>query len=98
MRYRFSTKKLERLYLEGAGTKKYPSEVVETFYEVMAIIEAAPDDRDFYALKFLHYEKLKGKRKHQRSMALGTQFRLVLQRLEDEKGTYLLIESIEDYH
>ncbi len=98
MRFRFSKNQLEKMYQKGVGAKKYSSQVVDAFFEVMAIIEAAPDERDFYALKHLHYEKLKGKRKNQRSLALGSQFRLVLQRLEDEKGTYLLIEDIEDYH
>jgi proteic killer suppression protein len=45
----------------------------------MQYIRAASDERDFYALKSLHYEKLHGKRSHQRSMRLNDQFRLILQ-------------------
>ena len=98
MRFHFSNRKLEQLYTTEAGAKRYPASVVDAFFEVMAVIEAAVDDRDLRALKSLHYEKLGGKRKHQRSLKLGKQLRLVVQLLEDEKGTYLLIEAIEDYH
>lgn len=98
VRFRFANRKLEQLYTAEAGAAKYPPHVLDAFFEVMEVIRAAPDERDLYVLKSLRYEKLKGKRKHQRSLRLGSQYRLVVQRLEDEAGLYLLIEAIEDYH
>ena len=98
MRFRFKSKKIEALYTEEKGTHKYPSAVVDAFFEVMDVIKAAVDERDLYALKSLHYEKLKGKRSHQHSMRLGRQFRLIIERQRDERGRYLLIIDIEDYH
>jgi proteic killer suppression protein len=50
------------LYYEEKGAHKYPAEVVDAFFEKMSIIEAAIDLRDLYALKSLHFEKLKGTR------------------------------------
>lgn len=63
----------------------------------MQWIRAAPDERDFYRMKSLHYEKLKGKRSHQRSMRLNDQYRLILE-IEEIKGRTLVVISIEDYH
>jgi len=56
------------------------------------------DEREFYALKSLHFEKLKGDRAHQRSMRLNSQWRLILEFEEDSDGKIAVIVSIEDYH
>jgi proteic killer suppression protein len=98
LRFQFKTKRLETLYTQEKGAHKYPAGVIDAFFDVMAIIDGAQDERDLYALKGLRYEKLKGKRKEQHSIRLNDQFRLVVQRKEDEKGRHLLIIGIEDYH
>jgi proteic killer suppression protein len=98
LRFSFRTRSLEELYTEEKDAHKYPAGVVDAFFEVMSIIEAAVDERDLYAFKSLHYEKLKGSRSHQRSLRLNNQFRLVVEREEDDKGRYLLIIDLEDYH
>jgi proteic killer suppression protein len=64
----------------------------------MAIIEAAVDIRDFYNLKSLHFEKLKGDRREEHSMRLNKQYRLTMRLEKEETGTSLLILDIEDYH
>ena len=38
-----------------------------------------PDERDFYALKSLHFEKLQGDRAHERSMRINKQWRLIVE-------------------
>lgn len=98
MRFRFKTRKLEALYTEEKGAHRYPASVVDAFFEVMSIIDAAVDERDLYTLKGLRYEKLKGSRQSQHSLRLNDQFRLIVERQEDEQGRYLLIVNIEDYH
>jgi toxin HigB-1 len=98
LRFFFANKKLERLYTEEKGAHKYPPTVIDAFFEVMSVIESALDERDLYALKSLHYEKLKGNRSHQRSIRLDRQFRLILERARDEMGKYFWIIQIEDYH
>jgi len=98
LRFRFKSKRIEALYTEEKGAHKYPPAVVEAFFEVMDVIRAALDERDLYALKSLHYEKLRGDRSHQHSIRLGSQFRLIVEREKDEQGRYLLIIDIKDYH
>ena len=98
LRFRFKKKRLEELYYEEEGAQKYPPEVVEAFFHVMTVIEAAVDIREFYSLKSLHFEKLKGKRKDDHSMRLNKQYRLTMKIEKDEKGSTLLIIDIKDYH
>jgi len=99
LRFYFKKKKLEALYTEEKDAHKYPG-VVDDFFEVMAIIDAAVDERDLYAQKGLRFEKLKGKREKQgqRSLRLNDQWRLIVTVDEDEQGNYLTIIDIEDYH
>ena len=99
VRFYFQTKKLEALYTEEKNAHKYPG-VVDDFFEVMAIIDAAVDERDLYAQKGLRFEKLQGKRgqEGQRSLRLNAQWRLIVTLAEDEQGNYLTIIDIEDYH
>ncbi len=99
LRFIFKKKKLEALYTEEKDAHKYPG-VVDDFFEVMAIIDAAVDERDLYAQKGLRFEKLQGKRGKagQRSLRLNNQWRLILTVDKDEQGNYLTIIDIEDYH
>ncbi len=98
MRFHFENKKLEELYTSEAGAKKYPAAVVDAFFEVMAVIDAATDERDLYALKSLHFEALKGARAGERSLRLNKQFRLIVRVERDEEGGLVVVIKIEDYH
>jgi len=97
LRFRFKNKKLAALYTEEKGAHKYGTAVVDAFFEVMAVIEAASDERDLYKLKSLHYEKLKGKLQHLHSLRLTGQFRLIVEREKDEQGRLLLIINIDSH-
>jgi len=99
VRFRFKDKKLEALYTEEKNAHKYPN-VVDDFFEVMAIIAAALSERDLYANKGLRFEKPVGQRgkQGQRSLRLNKQWRLIVTLEEDEEGFYLQILGIEDYH
>ncbi len=99
MRFRFKDKKLEALYTEEKNAHKYPN-VVDDFFEVMAIIAAALSERDLYANKGLRFEKLVGQRgkQGQRSLRLNKQWRLIVTLEEDAESFYLQILGIEDYH
>lgn len=100
MDFVFRTTKLEKLYSEEKGAHHFPPGVINSFFEIMSIIEAAEDERIFYSLKSLHYEKLhnyKGYSKA-RSMRLNSQFRLILEVRDDEDGKYVFIIDIVDYH
>ena len=98
MRTRHADRKLDRLECDGDCGVGFSAEIVTMYRKRMQFIRAAADERDYYALKSLHYEKLKGKRKHQRSMRLNKHFRLVLEIHDDPDGKTVVIISIEDYH
>lgn len=98
MRFRFATKKLEALYTAEAGAKKYPAAVVDAFFEVMAAIDAAVDERDLYGLKGLRFEALKGDRAGQHSLRLNKQFRLIVTIERDPAGNVMVVVEIDDYH
>jgi proteic killer suppression protein len=98
LRFRFKTRKLEALYTEEKGARRFPPGVVDAFFEAMAIIDSAVDERDLYAFKGLRFEKLGGNRKGQHSIRLNRQFRLILAFERDSEGKLLLVIDIEDYH
>jgi len=81
-----------------AGDAGWPPGVVKAYRKRVAMIRAADDERVFYGLKSLHYEKLKGDRKHQRSMKLNDQWRLILEIDGDGPNRVVWIVAIEDYH
>ena len=97
MEVRHADRKLERLETDGGYDAGFDRAIVKAYRKRMQMIRAATDERDFYGLKSLHYEKLKGNRKHQRSMRLNDQFRLIIE-LEEANGKRVVVISIEDYH
>jgi proteic killer suppression protein len=98
MRLRHADRKLQRLEVDLSYTAGFNAQAIRGFRKVMGWIRSAEDERDFYALKGLHYEKLKGSRSHQRSMRLNDQFRLVLEVQDSSEGKVIVVVSIEDYH
>jgi toxin HigB-1 len=73
-------------------------EVVRGFRKLIQIIGAACDERDFYALKSLHFEKLEGDRAHERSMRINKQWRLIVELKGEFPHKWVLVKAIEDYH
>ena len=98
MRFEFKDKDLFLLYTEEKNAHRYPPGVLDSLFEVMAIIASASSEMDIWAFKSLHYEKLSGSRKGQVSLRLNNQFRLILQIEKDEKGQWIWIIEIVDYH
>jgi len=87
---------LEAVEAQKAGTGLGPG-IDKVFRKRMKVIRAAVDERDFYNLKSLHFEKLKD-RGDDRSIMLNDQWRLIL-RLEGEAPKkVVVIRGIEDYH
>jgi proteic killer suppression protein len=85
---------------ESTGNLEQP--IVKAFRKRMQQIRAAPDERDFYKLKSLRFEKLEGKRKHQHSMRLNDQYRLIVELIKKnpsaQSSKVIKIVGIEDYH
>ncbi|HET8629887.1 MAG TPA: type II toxin-antitoxin system RelE/ParE family toxin [Thermomicrobiales bacterium] len=94
----FGTDELDRLETDSAFSMGLPEGVVSAYRKRLQIIRSAPDERDFYALKSLRYEKLKGRRQHQRSMRLNARYRLIVELDGSRDDRRVTIVGIEDYH
>jgi toxin HigB-1 len=94
----YADKKLEKLATDAKENGGFAQPVVATFRRRVQLIAGAVDERDFYALKSLHYEKLKGNRAGQRSMRIDKKWRLILEIIEAKKGNVVRLLGIEDYH
>ncbi len=98
MEARFRERDLDRLETDSRFDGGYPQAVVTMFRKRMQTIRAAEDERAFYALKSLHFERLSGSRKEQHSMRLNNQWRLILELQGSGSEKIVSIVSIEDYH
>ncbi|MGL4232634.1 MAG: type II toxin-antitoxin system RelE/ParE family toxin [Casimicrobium sp.] len=98
MEVRFDDEKLSRLETDPTFTNGFDQSIVKAFRKRMQAIRAAPDERDFYAMKSLHFEKLVGDREGQNSMRLNDQWRLILRLEKTETGKIVVVISITDYH
>ena len=98
MEVEFEDPRLDRLEIDPAYDAGFSAVLVKAFRKRMAVIRAANDERDFYNMKSLHFEKLKGARQHQNSMRLNDQWRLVVRIATTDGKKTIRIMSIEDYH
>ncbi len=98
MLFRHADRALQRLDEDLDYNAGLADNLVRAFRLRMQAIRAASHENDLRALKSLHFEKLKGERKHQYSMRLNAQFRLIFEIEKGEEGNILVILGIEDYH
>jgi len=94
----FNDSALDRLETDLHFTAGYPKEIVKAFRRRMQLIRAAQDERDLYAIKGNHFEKLKGDRSHQRSIRLNDKMRLIVELKQCNSGNVIVIMGIENYH
>jgi len=94
----FDDDNLDRLETDAHFTAGLPQEIVSAYRKRMQQIRAFRDERDFYVLKALHFEKLKGDRGGQHSIRLNKQWRLVLEVRGDHPCKVIGIIEIVDYH
>jgi proteic killer suppression protein len=98
MEVEFGDDDLDRLETDARFTAGLAAGVVSAYRKRMQMIRSAPDERDFYQLKSLHFEKLKGNRSHQNSMRLNAQFRLIVELRGKGTDKVVYVVGIEDYH
>jgi len=89
---------LERLEADATFDGGHQPGIVKAFRKRMQQIRAALDERDFYKLKSLRFEKLQGSRSHQHSMRLNDQWRLILEFQGKGPRKVVVVVAIEDYH
>jgi proteic killer suppression protein len=98
MEVEFEDDSLRLLELDAEYTGGHDVAIVKAFRKRMQVIRAASDERDFYAMRSLNFEKLKGDRAGTYSMRLNLQWRLLLRFEEHENGKTVVVLSIADYH
>jgi proteic killer suppression protein len=98
MEVAFADDYLSRLETDATFDNALSPGIVKKFRQRMQMIRAAADERDFYSLRSLNFEKLKGDRSHQYSMRLNDQWRLILELRGEAPNKTVVVVSIEDYH
>lgn len=98
MEVEFADDSLRRLESDHGFDAGFGRDVVKAFRKRIQFIRAARDERDFYAMRSLNFEKLKGKREGQHSMRLNDQWRLILELVKRNDGKVVVIVEIADYH
>lgn len=93
---------LDKVLLDLATNKNarsgFPQAVEKKFRFRVQQIMSVIDEREFYSLKSLHFEKLKGDRSHQHSIRLNDQWRMILEFEGEAPNKRLIVVGIEDYH
>lgn len=94
----FDDSALDRLETDAQFTAGFSQEVVRAYRKRMQQIRAARDERDFFAIRSLNFEKLKGSRDGQHSVRLNLQWRLVVEIRGDHPCKVVGIIEVVDYH
>lgn len=94
MEVEFADDKLDRLETDANYTAKLSPALVKAFRKRMQQIRAAPDERDFYKIGGMRFEKYG---RYQHSMRLNDQFRLIVELLNKSRKALRVVE-ITDYH
>ena len=98
MEVSFADDDLEQIYIEASADGGFVPGLVTAYRKRIQFIYEAKDERDLRAWKSLHFEKLKGNRKHQHSIRLNDQYRLIIEFEGKADDKVVVIIEIEDYH
>lgn len=98
MEIEFAEPEMEKLAKDAKYIGKHAFVKIKKYRERINRIMQAMDRRDLYAQKSLRLEKLKGERKHQHSIRLNDQNRLIVEFVKKEHTEIAKIIAMEDYH
>src|SRR5437773_10156105 len=94
----FKDASLDQLETDAAYSAGFGDALVKAFRRRMQQIRAASDERTFYALRSLHFEKLTQDREGQYSMRLNKQWRLIIELRGEAPRKKIYVVEITDYH
>ena len=97
MEVEFADDELDRLEIDAEYTAGLSPALVKAFRKRLQQIRAAPDERNFYPIRGMRFEKLGRERKGQHSIRLNDQYRLIVVLLDKGRNALRIIE-ITDYH
>jgi proteic killer suppression protein len=98
MKVEIRDRRLPLIRTDEAHKTGLPFAVIKSAREKLVVLEAAPNELTLRNWKSLHYEKLDGDRKGQRSIRLNKQFRMVFELDESCEPPTLIIVEVGDYH
>ncbi len=98
MKIEFRDSRLALIQTDRAGETKLPFPVIKSCRNKLIVLKDAPDERTLRNWKSLHYEKLEGKRKGQRSIRINNQYRLIFLLNDSQSPPIITILAVEDYH
>jgi len=98
MEIEFEDPDYDRLEVDLSFTLGFARHIVTMYRKRIAFIRAARDERDFYAMHGLRFEKLHGDREGQHSMRLNDQWRLTMRLQTRDTAKIVVLISIVDYH
>ena len=94
MRFRFVEENLKKLYCEASESDQMPAASLPAFFEVMAMIESARDERDLAALVSLGLAALEPPADDLRLLRLDDEHALIFGLEEDARGPIARIHEI----
>lgn len=97
MEIEFDDDDLDRLETDAGFSAGHGPAVDRAFRKTLQALRAAVDERDLYT-GGLQFEKMKGDRKHERSVRLNKQWRLIVQIRGQGSQKRIAVVRIEDYH
>jgi toxin HigB-1 len=98
MDVRHDDDELARLESDPNFTGGRDRSIVRSFRKVLALVRGVPDETGLYQWKSLRFEKLKGDRKHERSLRLNAVWRLIVEIEDGPNGNCMVVKQIENYH
>jgi proteic killer suppression protein len=98
MEIEFNDESLDLLETDAKFNAGYAREIVKAYRKRIQAIRAAHDERDLYAVKGNHFEKLKGDRSHQHSLRLNDKWRLIVEIKSGNPKNSIVVIAVEDYH
>lgn len=99
MRIIFEDNALERAAQDAYFTPKgWGPDVVGAYRKQIQRLLAAVDERDLYAIKSLHLEKLSGDRAGTSSIRLNKKYRLIVNFRTESDGRVVIVIEMVDYH
>ena len=98
MEVEFGDALYDQLETDPKFTGGFQAGIVSAFRRRMQQIRAAVDERDFYASKGLHFEKLQGDRARQHSMRLNEKWRLIVELRGKGQEKIIYIVEISNHY
>lgn len=98
MHVEFDDDELAHVETDPDATAGLSQALVRAFRRRMQSIRAAPDERQFYANRGMHFKQCQGKRRHQHEIRLNDQYRLIVELIGKGSDKVVRVIEVADIH